>query len=80
METDYLNFFEAIQFVNECEKKVLVYGIERFICKNGKNMPDLNNISDFSYIDEIEKTFSASRNFLSLFGKNKNERFKIVYE
>jgi allophanate hydrolase subunit 1 len=81
METEYLTFVQAKNFIDQCEKnEIFIYGIERFICQNGFNMPDLDGIADFSSlnVEQVSKAISSSQYFLSLFGKIEDERFTIV--
>ncbi|WP_163264823.1 hypothetical protein [Chelativorans alearense] len=82
METGYLTLDQAHQFVQECEENgTFIYGIERFLCKDGMNIPDLDGIADFSSLPlhQVSKSISASKDFLALFGDSSQERFKVVY-
>lgn len=82
METEFLTTDQALQFVQACEHGgVFIFGIERFICIEGKNAPDLDGIADFSSLppQDVRGAASAARTFLSLFGNEEQERFKLVY-
>lgn len=82
METEFLTSAEALQFVRSCEEEgVFIYGIERFLCVDGKKVPDMNGIADFSsiYPPNIPSAASAARSFMSLFGRDDQERFKLVF-
>lgn len=80
METDYLTLDRAFQFIDECRnhgKKV--YGIERFFCDNSGNTPDLDGIVDFSAIHSVHEITLSATSFLSQYGKESRERFKITF-
>lgn len=82
METEYLTADQALHFVNACEQDgVFIFGIERFLCADGKNAPDLDGIADFSSLSpqDVRGAALSARKFLSLFGDEEQERFKLVY-
>lgn len=82
METDFLTTDQALQFVHACEQDgAFIFGIERFLCTEGKNAPDLDGIADFSSLSpqDVRGAASSARKFLSLFGDEEQERFKLVY-
>jgi len=79
METDYLTMTEAQNFVRVCDRRG-IFGIERFTHDDGKFLPDLDGIADFSVLlqQDGRKSILAARKFLDLFGHPKLERFKFV--
>lgn len=82
METEYLSVEQALQFIQECEENdVFIFGVERFLCVDGMNIPDLDGIADFSSLSAqgVHGTASSARSFLSSFGGVEQERFKLVY-
>ncbi|MDO5658167.1 MAG: hypothetical protein Q4G36_07570 [Paracoccus sp. (in: a-proteobacteria)] len=82
METEFLTADQALRFINACEKdKVFIFGVERFICVDGRITPDLGGIADFSSLSsqDVSGSVSSARSFLSLFGDVDQERFKLVY-
>lgn len=82
METEFLTTEQALQFIRACEQDgVFIFGIERFLCIGGKNVPDLGGIADFSSLSpqDVGGAASSARKFLSFFGEEEQERFKLVY-
>ncbi len=82
METDYLTFSDAQDFVSGCKNKgVFIYGIEKFLGIGKCKQPDLDGIADFSSLDSREETASidASKLFLAKYEHEENVFFKIVY-
>ncbi|MCA0917759.1 MULTISPECIES: hypothetical protein [unclassified Halomonas] len=82
METDYLTMKNAVNFLHECEsKRIFVFGVERFLCGDDGNFPDLDGIADFSSLGEenVSMSIMSAKQFMSLFGSDENERFKIVF-
>ncbi|MBY5927494.1 hypothetical protein KUV86_00015 [Halomonas sp. DP8Y7-3] len=82
VETDYLTMKNAVNFLHECEsKRIFVFGVERFLCGDDGNFPDLDGIADFSSLGEenVSMSIMSAKQFMSLFGSDENERFKIVF-
>lgn len=82
METDYLTKIEALEFIKECERRdVFIYGLERYEIVDGKIMPDMDGIADFSAIsiNDVSKSILSAKNFMDLFDDSSGQRFTITY-
>lgn len=79
MTEEYFTYEETKAKITELKDLgFIILGIERFIIDQNNTIPDMAGIADFSDADLYE-SYQASLNFLKRYGKDKKERFTVVY-
>jgi hypothetical protein len=83
MESELLSFDDAVKFCEEAAaENCQILGVERFFRIEGRILPDLNAIADFSSLGtgDVVQSLQSARAFFSHFGNDDKEVFAIVYQ